>query len=76
MAQGFRAPNQMHYSQVAVGWLTEPETCELGAQVAGWDEVAWEATRWAIQVHGIGPLLHQSLSGTPAAEALHPRLRS
>jgi hypothetical protein len=59
-----------------VGWLTEPEMRELAAQVAGWDEVAWEAARWAIQVHGIGPLLHQSLSGKPAAEALHPRLRS
>jgi hypothetical protein len=75
MAQGYRAPNQLHYSQAVIGWLTEPETGELAAQVAGWGDAAWEAARWAIQVHGIAPLLHLALAGRPGVEALQPRLR-
>jgi hypothetical protein len=75
MAQGYRVPNQLHYSQVAVAWLTEPKTLAIAAQVAGWNDDAWGAARWAIQVHGIGPLLHHTLAGKPGTEALHPQLR-
>jgi hypothetical protein len=73
MAQGYRSPDQLHYSRAVAGWLTGLEP--LDAQVAGWDDSAWQAARWAIQVHGIGPLLHHTLAGRPGAEALHPRLR-
>jgi hypothetical protein len=31
---------------------------------------------WAIQVHGIGPLLDWAIGSLPDAEALHPRLRA
>jgi Uncharacterised nucleotidyltransferase len=75
MAQGYRSPDLLRYSQAVAGWLTDPEPRGLAAQVVGWDAAAWETTRWAIQVHGIGPLLHHMLAGKPGAEALHPRLR-
>jgi hypothetical protein len=75
MAQGYRSPDQLRYSQVVAGWLTEPRPHDLATQVAAWDDDAWEAARWAIQVHGIGPLLHHTLAGKPGAEALQPRLR-
>jgi hypothetical protein len=75
MAQGYRSPGQLHYSQAVASWLTEPATHDLAAQVAGWDDSAWQAARWAIQVHGIGPLLHRTFAGQPGAEALHPQLR-
>ena len=75
MAQGYTSPDQFRYSQAVAGWLTEPQPRELAAQVAAWDDSAWEAARWAIQVHGIGPLLHHTLARQPGAEALQPRLR-
>jgi hypothetical protein len=76
MTQDYRGPDQLRYSQAVVAWLTDPELHDLAARVAGWDDAAWEAARWAIQVHGIGPLLHHTLAGKPGAEALHPRLRT
>src|SRR5262245_33252080 len=75
MAQGYRSSDELSYSQAVAGWLTGPGRRELAAQVAAWDDGAWEAARWAIQVHGIGPLLHNTLVGKPGSEALHPRLR-
>jgi hypothetical protein len=75
MTQGYRSPNLREYSQVVAGWLTNPAANILAEQVAGWDADAWEAARWAIQVHGIGPLLHAALGQSPAADALHPHLR-
>src|SRR6266480_3916109 len=58
MAPGYRSPDLLRYSQTVIGWLTDPAPHALAAQVAGWDDDAWETARWAIQVHGIGPLLH------------------
>jgi hypothetical protein len=75
MANAHRTPDQLHYSQTVIAWLTQPQASGLGAHVAGWDDAGWEAARWAIQVHGIGPLLHHALVEKPSAEALHPRLR-
>jgi putative nucleotidyltransferase-like protein len=74
MAPSYRSPNLLHHSQVATGWLADPAPGVIAAQVAGWDDTAWDDARWAIQVHGIGPLLHHTLA-EPDAAALHPRLR-
>jgi hypothetical protein len=76
MAPGYRSPDLLRYSQTVTGWLTDPAPHALAAQVAGWDDDAWETARWAIQVHGIGPLLHAAITTWPDADALHPRLRS
>src|SRR5262249_3057591 len=75
MALDQRSPNLPRHSQVVTGWLTALAPGALAAQVAGWDDTAWDDARWAIQVHGIGPLLHHALAGRPDAAALHPRLR-
>ena len=70
-----RSPHLLRYSQVVTYWLAGLAPGALAAQVAGWDDTAWDDARWAIQVHGIGPLLHHALAGRPDAAALHPRLR-
>jgi hypothetical protein len=75
MAPSYRSPNLLHHSQAVASWLADPAPGVLTAQVAGWDDTAWGDARWAIQVHGIGPLLHHALAGRPDAAALHPRLR-
>ncbi|HEX5688758.1 MAG TPA: hypothetical protein VFX76_02095, partial [Roseiflexaceae bacterium] len=74
MNQGYRSPDLLHYSRIVIGWATNASPDRLAAQVSGWDEAAWEAARWAIQVHGIAPLLHHSLHAHGVAGALHPRL--
>ena len=74
MSQGYQSPDLLHYSRIVIGWATDPAPERLAAEVVGWDDAAWEAARWAIQVHGIAPLLHYSLADGPAAGVLHPRL--
>jgi hypothetical protein len=74
MNQGYRSPDLLHYSRIVIEWAINPAPQQLAAQVAGWDDAAWEAARWAIQVHGIAPLLHRSLAADPAASVLHPHL--
>jgi hypothetical protein len=75
MSQGYRSPDLLRYSRAVIGWATAPAPTALAEQVAGWDDAAWEAARWAIQVHGVGPLLHRATASWPEAGALHPRLR-
>jgi hypothetical protein len=67
--------NLPRISATVIGWLTEPQHRPLAPLVAGWDEHDWEAARWAVQVHGIGPLLDRASEGWPDAEMLHPMLR-
>ncbi len=69
-------PSLLRRSQVICGWLADLAPGALAAQVVGWDDAAWEDARWAIQVHGIGPLLHHALASRPDAAALHPHLLS
>jgi hypothetical protein len=69
------SPNLPRISAIVASWLTEPGHQPLAPQVAGWDESDWQAARWAVQVHGIGPLLDRAAEGWPDAEALHPALR-
>jgi hypothetical protein len=76
MVATYRWPGLPHYSEAVIGWLTNPAPSALAAQVAGWDDDAWAAARWAIQVHGIAPLLHRAIEQWPDADALHPRLRA
>jgi hypothetical protein len=71
-----RSPNLPQISAIVIGWLTEPAHRPLAPLVAGWDEADWEAARWAVQVHGIGPLLDRAAQRWPDADALHPTLRS
>src|SRR6188474_344034 len=70
------SPNLARISPIVIGWLTEPQHRPLVPQVAGWDAADWEAARWAVQVHGIGPLLDRAAERWPDADALHPSLRS
>src|SRR5262249_48048069 len=73
---GSRSPDLPRISKIVTGWLTDPAPRALAAQVARWDNVAWEAARWAIQIHGIGPLLDRAIERWPDADALHPWLRT
>jgi hypothetical protein len=72
----FRAPNLPSISATTIRWLTEPAHQPLASQVGGWDDADWETARWAIQVHGIAPLLDRAAASWPDAHALHPRLRA
>ena len=66
MQPGYRSPHLPRISAAVVGWLTDPPPSgNLAAQVAGWDGEEWEAARWAIQVHGIGPLLDRAFESRP-----------
>jgi len=69
------SPNLPRISATVVGWLTEPDHRPLAPLVAGWDAADWEAARWAVQVHGIGPLLDRAAERWPDADVLHPSLR-
>ena len=71
-----RSPNLPRISAIVIGWLTEPCHRPLAPLVAGWDDTDWEAARWAVQVHGIGPLLDRAAARWPDAAALHPTLCS
>jgi hypothetical protein len=65
-----RAPNLPLHSATVLGWLATPPST-----VAGWDAQDWEAARWAVQVHGIAPLLDRAAAHWPDATLLHPLLR-
>jgi hypothetical protein len=54
------------------GWLREPSRT---SEARGWPEPLQQAARWALQVHGIAPLLHETLSAAGAEEALPPPIR-
>jgi putative nucleotidyltransferase-like protein len=71
-----RSPNLPRISASVIGWLTEPGHRPLAPLVAGWDDTDWEAARWAVQVHGIGPLLDCAAEHWPDADVLHPTLLS
>jgi hypothetical protein len=71
----FRSPNLPSISATVIRWLTEPAHQPIAPQVGAWDAVDWEAARWAIQVHGIAPLLDRAATSGPDAHVLHPRLR-
>jgi len=71
----FRSPNLPSISATVIGWLIEPAHQPLAPLVDGWDDADWETARWAIQVHGIAPLLDRAAATWPDAHALHPRLR-
>jgi hypothetical protein len=75
IASSRHSPNLPRISAIVASWLTEPEHQPLAPQVAGWDEADWDAARWAVQVHGIGPLLDRAAEGWTDADALHPALR-
>jgi hypothetical protein len=68
------SPNLPRISAAVIGWLTEPCHRPLAPLVAGWDDADWEAARWAVQVHGVGPLLDRAAERWPDADALHPSL--
>jgi hypothetical protein len=69
------SPNLPRISAIVIGWLIEPDHQPLAPLVASWDDQDWEAARWAVQVHGIGPLLDRASERWPDADALHPSLR-
>src|SRR5262249_42297828 len=63
-------------SETVIGWLVAPAHAPIAPRVCGWDDADWETARWAIQVHGIAPLLDHVAATWPDADALHPRLRA
>ncbi|HEX9373938.1 MAG TPA: nucleotidyltransferase family protein [Roseiflexaceae bacterium] len=75
MIPGYRSPHLPQRSATVVGWLTDPQRDPIARTTAGWNADDWEAARWAIQVHGIGPLLHQASERWLDAGALHPHLQ-
>lgn len=64
------SPSTPLHSATVIDWLTSPPI-----SIAGWDAQDWEAARWAVQVHGIAPLLDREAAHWPAAAVLHPLLR-
>ncbi|MEO7908823.1 MAG: nucleotidyltransferase family protein [Roseiflexaceae bacterium] len=70
------SPNLPRISATVIGWLTEPAHLPLAPQLEGWDAADWQAARWAVQVHGIGPLLDHAAARWLDADALHSTLRS
>src|SRR5262245_35797516 len=66
------APDMARITATVIGWLMDPAHGSIAAQVAGWGDADWEAARWAIQVHGIGPLLDRAAERWPDAGVLHP----
>lgn len=48
-------------SETVIVWVQRPPTAPVV-----WDEAQCEAARWAMQVHGIGPLLYKQWAATPA----------
>ena len=75
MMPDYRSPNLPLLSATVIGWLTSPADHALAPSVAGWSPQAWEGARWAVQGHGIGPLLDCAAARWPDVAALHPRLR-
>src|SRR5206468_9832321 len=57
MMPDHRSPNLPLLSTTVIGWLTSPTHLALAPSVVGWGWQDWEGARWAVQVHGIGPLL-------------------
>lgn len=73
---GYRSPDLSEISTIVIGWLTDPNPGTLATQTALWDDDIWETARWAIQIHGIGPLLDRAFGGQAEAAVLQPRLRT
>lgn len=73
---GYATADHPHFSTTVAGWLTSRVPGKIAAQVSAWNAADWEAARWAIQVHGIAPLLHHASADQPDFAALHPDLRT
>jgi hypothetical protein len=68
-------PLRRQISEAVLGWLRHQTPAALAEQVAGWSAEHWEIARWAIQVHGIGPLLYVRLRQTQCWQELTPALQ-
>jgi hypothetical protein len=62
-------------SETVFGWLRNVQAGELAGQVAGWGKEQWEAARFALQVHGIAPLLYHTLRPNLAWSELSPLIK-
>jgi len=76
MMSGYRSPNLSHCSATVISWLMQPRPDAVASTTAGWNSDDWEAARWAIQVHGIAPLLDRAFESSPNRAALPERLRT
>lgn len=70
------ALSQREVSEVVLTWVRRPTTHEVAEQVVDWQAEQWEAARWAIQVHGIAPLLYARLGPSRVSRALDPLLHT
>src|SRR5262245_46503286 len=76
MMSGYRSPNLPHCSATVISWLTQPRPDAVASTTASWSTDDWEAARWAIQVHGIAPLLDRAFESSPNRAALPERLHT
>lgn len=76
MLTGYSSPKLAMHSATVTGWLTAQRPDAVASTTADWADQDWESARWAIQVHGIAPLLDRAFAGTPNAAALPERLRA
>jgi hypothetical protein len=75
MMSGYRSPNLARCGAAVIDWATQPRPDVVASTTAGWDADDWEAARWAIQVHGIAPLLDWTFESSPNRAALPERLQ-
>lgn len=45
-----------------LAWCRDATRARVGASTRGWSDADWQAARFAVQVHGVGPLLHVRLA--------------
>ncbi len=69
-------PTPHQVSEAVLGWLDAPQPNELADQTASWGTEQWNAAQWAIQVHGMAPLLYQRLRRSQALDRLALPLRT
>lgn len=69
-------PTAHQASEVVLGWLGDSQPSDRVAHATNWGKEQWEAARWAIQVHGIAPLLYQHLSRNATLDQLPPHLQT
>jgi hypothetical protein len=63
-------------SRIVFHWLKGLPAGELAAQVADWQSDQWQWARTAMHVHGIAPLLYQTLRRLPAWDELPQSIRT
>jgi Uncharacterised nucleotidyltransferase len=67
------AAARVRIAERAIGWLRHADLTRVEIETRGWDASQWDAARFAVQVHGIGPLLHARLGADAPVAGSAPR---